>query len=207
MCLQTDCLPVSCPSLMLIAEDHCVEMGNSVKLNDFVVQLGLLPRSNMSPNLNMLSRKQRDLPFSWMQTPCSTIRWSAVGIYSLGKDFVNRYPRFEDSLLVRLRYSSSTPVLLNTLRHLLEQCINEKWKMLIESKLYSFDVEIFPYSYTLNFDTSFLSSTIMKLRLKKVLYTKTDVTFRETSNPLYITKLFFCNQVCSFRVQSVCFMQ
>jgi len=192
---------------MLIAEDHCVEMGNSVKLNDFVVQLGLLPRSNMSPNLNMLSRKQRDLPFAWMQTPCSTMRWSAVGIYSLGKDFVNRYPRFEDSLLVRLRYSSSTPVLLNTLRHLLEQCLNEKWKMLIESKLYSFDVEIFPYSYTLNFDTSFLSSTIMKLRLKEVLYTKTDVTFRETSNPLYITKLFFCNQVCSFRVQSVCFMQ
>jgi len=190
--LQADCLPVSCPYQKTMAGDGCEETDTQIELRNFVVQVGLTPVSHSEPRL-WLSRAQQERPFSWMKTPCSRIHWSSVGIYHTNGDVPHRHNNY---LLVRLLYRDTKTVPIQYARTVIEECLREPWHLETKNQQIIFNAEIFPYNHIHGFSEEMGVYQPVEINYTQILLTG-SVEMRR--GPLYLSKLYFCNQVIIFK--------
>ena len=153
-----------------------------------MVQVGLTPVSHSEPRL-WLSRAQQERPFSWMKTPCSRIHWSSVGIYHTNGDVPHRHNNY---LLVRLLYRDTKTIPIQYARTVIEECLRETWHIETKNQQIIFNAEIFPYNHIHGFSEEMGVYQPVEINYTQILLTG-SVEMRR--GPLYLSKLYFCNQV------------
>ena len=184
---------MSCPYQMRMTEHGCAELYSDIKVRNFVVLIGLSLTSSLRPNFNKLTQLQKEQPFTWMETPCSKISWTDIGMFSTKKTDV-LHNRFKNYLLVRLSYVGIRELSLKNVRGIIAFCLKQPWSMTLENHVFKYNVEIYPYIRVMAFKSPRLLTIYegFDIKLNTIFHKQKDDI---ATYPFEMSKLFFCNMV------------